>query len=376
MTGGVRKRGKKWYYYFDAGIIDGKRKKVERVGGTTKKEAENALRNAIAEFNSCGQILTESDINFSDYLDYWYNEYVLVNCKFNTQVSYKSAIENHIKPELGIYKLKSLTPAKLQEFFNKKHMDGMAKQSLTKYKGILSLSLKMAVYPYQLIKESPLTYIKLPKSNKIKKDKKILSLDELEIILSKFPFGHRFHIPLQIAFHTGLRASEVCGLTWNNIDLENKTLTVEKILLTKNSSNFEFTSPKTTNSSRTIHIGDTLCNLLKKNKEWQEENELKYGKFYNHSNKNYVCLDENGNFINTNKFKYLSYVVNKNLNIPFNFHMLRHTHATLLFENGANPKDIQERLGHSRIDVTLNTYSHVTKKLKNETVDIFENAIN
>lgn len=56
--------------------------------------------------------------------------------------------------------------------------------------------------------------------------------------------------------------------------------------------------------------------------------------------------------------------------------MLRHTHATILFENGANAKDIQERLGHSRIDVTLNIYSHVTRKLKNETVNIFENAIN
>lgn len=55
--------------------------------------------------------------------------------------------------------------------------------------------------------------------------------------------------------------------------------------------------------------------------------------------------------------------------------MLRHTHATLLFVNGANPKDIQERLGHSRIDITLNTYSHLTKKVKKETVDIFEKAI-
>ena len=71
----------------------------------------------------------------------------------------------------------------------------------------------------------------------------------------------------------------------------------------------------------------------------------------------------------------MSQVINKQLNIAFSFHMLRHTHATMLFENGANIKDIQERLGHSRIDVTMNTYSHVTKKLKRETIYIFEAAI-
>ncbi len=57
----------------------------------------------------------------------------------------------------------------------------------------------------------------------------------------------------------------------------------------------------------------------------------------------------------------------------FNFHSLRHTHATLLLENGAKMKEISERLGHSRISITMDTYSHVTDKMRNETVDIMEN---
>ncbi|MBK1025975.1 tyrosine-type recombinase/integrase, partial [Enterococcus faecium] len=56
-----------------------------------------------------------------------------------------------------------------------------------------------------------------------------------------------------------------------------------------------------------------------------------------------------------------------------NFHSLRHTHATLLLENGAKMKEISERLGHSRISITMDTYSHVTDKMRNETVDIMEN---
>lgn len=73
--------------------------------------------------------------------------------------------------------------------------------------------------------------------------------------------------------------------------------------------------------------------------------------------------------------KYLSRVVNYELFINFNFHSLRHTHATMLLENGAEPKDIQVRLGHSKFSTTMDTYSHVTKKMKNETIDIFESLV-
>jgi len=68
-------------------------------------------------------------------------------------------------------------------------------------------------------------------------------------------------------------------------------------------------------------------------------------------------------------------VVNYELGIRYNFHSLRHTHATILLEGGAVPKDIQERLGHSKIATTIDTYSHVTLKMKNDTVSILEDII-
>ena len=100
MKGGVRKRGKKWYYYFDAASIDGKRKKIERVGGLTKKEAETALRKAINEYENCGTVKTESSISVADYFNFWYDDYVKINCKHNTQVGYANTIKNHIIPKL------------------------------------------------------------------------------------------------------------------------------------------------------------------------------------------------------------------------------------------------------------------------------------
>lgn len=375
MKGSVRKKGNRWYYSFYTGTVDGKRKRIERSGGDTKKEAETALRNALNEFENCGSVLNESNISVSDYFDYWHKEYALINCKYNTQVNYKRIIEKHIKPNLGVYKLKTLTPAILQEFLNKKYRNGFAKNTLSNFYGVLSGALKMAVYPYKLIKENPMTYVTMPKYNNINNDKddlKILSLENFKEIINRFPEGSNFYIPLQIAFNTGMRAAEVCGLTWDCIDLKNNTITIKKIIIYKNKE-WIFGTPKTKSSYRTILIGNTLVNILKHHKKYQIKNKLKYGKHYTLSN--FVCTKENGELVTTNSLKYLSRVVNYELQIPFNFHSLRHTHATMLLESGANIKDIQKRLGHSKLATTMDTYSHVTKNLSKDSVAKFESII-
>ena len=75
MQGGVRKKGDNWYYYFELAKVEGKRKKIERKGGKTKKEAQAALRKAIAEYENAGSLQERSDMSFSDYLDFWYKNY-------------------------------------------------------------------------------------------------------------------------------------------------------------------------------------------------------------------------------------------------------------------------------------------------------------
>lgn len=132
--------------------------------------------------------------------------------------------------------------------------------------GVLSKGLRMAVYPYQFIKENPMQYVQLPKikeKQKDKKDLKIITIEEFNKIIERFPEGSSFYIPCQIAFHTGMRAGEVCALTWDCVDLKNKTIRVEKTLIGKGKGIWELASPKTESSYRTIAIGDTLVNILK-----------------------------------------------------------------------------------------------------------------
>jgi len=400
MEGHVRKRGDKWYFSFEASNVDGKRKRIERVGGRTKKEAEAALRIALQEYNNAGLHFEPSEISVSDYLDYWMKNYVKVNCKYNTIDGYERIIKNHLKPAIGTFKLKSITSAILQQYVNDKSNQGFTRHYLVNIVSVLSGSFSAAVFPFQFIKENPMQYVKLPKtdSSKYETDRKVISQEDFKKIIERFPQGNSFYIPLQIAYHTGTRVGECCSLTWDNIDLEKKVIKITRSLVKKENKQWYFETTKTPKSVRDIPIGNTLLEILKKHNLWQKQNRLKVGQYYNNyyvdkDNRiysvdgtkeykttddqiNLVCTNESGGFVTPESIRYCSRVINYELLIQFNFHALRHTHATILIENGANMKDVQERLGHSRLATTMDTYTHLTEKMSKDTVDIFEKAVN
>lgn len=401
MAGHIRKRGNKWYYSFEASRVDGKRKRIERVGGRTKKEAEAALRIALQEYENAGLHLVQSEISVADYMDYWFKNYVMVNCKYNTQSAYEIIIRNHIKPALGVYKLKSLTPTMLQEFVNNKYLTGISKNHLTNIICVLRGSLKYAVHPCNFIKDNPMQYVKYPKyeHSKTEINHKVITTEEFNHIIERFPIGTTFHIPIMIGYYTGCRIGEVMALTWDDIDLDKGIIDVNKIIY-KRKPNWYFGSTKTKSSVRKIKIGKTLIDTLKQHRKLQMENRLKYGQHYIQQYEveemdgnetlrriyslplsvnpdvmkpiQMVCTKENGEIATPDTFKYASRVINYSLGIPFNFHSLRHTHATILIENGANIKDVQKRLGHANIETTLGTYTHATEKMAEQSVEIFE----
>lgn len=374
MKGSVRKRGNKWSFYFDLGVVDKKRKRKEKGGFNTKKEAQEALRIALNEYDSTGIFKEESSISVSDYFDFWLHNYVEVNCKYNTITTYRNVIENHIKPELGDRKLKSLSPSLMQEFINNK-ADDFSRKTIDNIYSVLNNAFKMAIMPYEHLKSNPIQYIRKPKFvNKKNNDLKIITLDEFNQLTERYTFSTSYHIPMQIGFHTGMRVGEVCALTWDDIDFENKTVNIDKTMIMKKGVRFEIGTVKNEGSERKIVVGDTLLKILKKQKAWQSQNKLRYGEFYAKEDYNFICTREDGSVITTNSLKNLNKVAQK-MGIDFTFHSLRHTHASMLLENGANIKDIQIRLGHSKISTTLDIYSHITNKRETAIVSIFETAI-
>ncbi len=400
MAGHVRKRGTKWYYSFEVGMVDGKRKRIERVGGRTKKEAEQALRQAIDEYEGKGAFLDEKDISVSTFLDQWMNEHVKLNCRPNTYKAYYSLIKNHIKPELGTYKLKYVTPALLQQFINKKYRQGFSKSTLTSTLGTLSHSFKYAVYPCQYLKENPVQYVKVPKFETVTEEKRVLTREEFNQIIERYPKGHHYHIPLMIGFYTGLRIGEVLGLTWDDINLNEGYIHVNKIVYRNQPYGFCFGAPKTRTSTRKVKIGATLISCLEEHYKEQLNYKSDFNEHYlcyyiellrDESNKEiralrttpaskisdratikFVCTRPNGKLIDQANMSSIDKMIKKEFNIPFTFHVLRHTHATMLIEAGANIKDVQLRLGHADISVTLNTYTHGTDEMASRSVDLFE----
>lgn len=424
--GKVDKTGKpkpaNWEYRFEAAKIDGKRKHISKSGFRTKKEAEDAGAKALAEYNNAGLKFEPSDMSYADYLDYWFDNYVKVSCKYNTQMAYNQIIEQHLKPALGMYKLRSLTPVLIQEYVNKKFVTGLKKTTLTNIMSVLSGSLRYAVVPAQLLTSSPAEYIKYPSQKRSPKETNriILSIDDFNRMLDRFEKGNPFRYALLIGFHTGLRIGEVYGLTWDDIDFNERTLDVNKQTYKRNygvdvrevmkqkgkreeKSAWYFGETKTASSTRKIKIGDTLIRELREYKAIQAQNELLYGEYYTQifmkkeidekgkdiyrlieveksvpvglPQANLIMRKENGQYSSSDSFKYAARVIHYDLGIAFNFHSLRHTHATALIEGGVSPKAVQARLGHENIETTLQTYVHNTEAMEQTAVDVFEKTL-
>lgn len=416
MQGGVRKRGSTWSYYFDLGKVDGKRKKKEKGGFRTKKEAEAALAAAMNEYNNAGQVFEPSEVTVSDYLDQWYELYCKPNLKYNTQVGYLHIIEGHIKPKFGTYKLKAINSAVLQEYANSLKLNGYSRSYILGILTTFQSALDYAIEPLHYITQNPMKMVKFPKVERKPRERIILTLDEWQQIIDRFQ-ETRYYIPLMIGFYTGLRISEAFALTWDDIDFEKRTVSVNKQIVKRNfgadvrkvvekkgrkeqRSSWYFTTPKTHTSIRTVPFGETLYQALKQEKTEQMKNEMKYGEFYTihvlkkeideKGNDMYrivpiqkcvesplqrvhlICITENGQYTSTDSFKFCSRVIHNELHLAFDYHSLRHTHATLLIESGANVKNVQTRLGHTNIQTTLQTYVHDTEKMAEQSVELFE----
>lgn len=417
MKGSVRKRGNTWSYYFDMGTIEGKRKKKEKGGFASKKEAEAALASALTEYNHAELIFDPVDTTVADYLDLWFDQYCKINLKYNTQMAYIQVIEHHLKPQFGKFKLKSITPAIIQNYINDLKLQGFALSTLKSIFCVISAAMKYAVEPLHYIPHNPCQYVKIPKYEKKRQELHVfLSDDDMKKIITRFPPNNPFYVPIMIGYYTGIRISECFGLTWDRIDLKNRTITINRQTVKRNfgdvrnsldkgrkkmdKSLWYFQTPKTPTSNRVIPYGETLQKILIKAHRDKQKNRLQYGEFFheyyvkaerdekgetieriicvdrgvpvNLPSIDLVCVRSDGSMLTTDSFKFVCRVVRQELHIAFNYHSLRHTHATMLVEAGAPIKDVQERLGHAHVETTIDKYVHNTDDMKKTTVDLFD----
>ena len=392
----VRKRGTKWQYQFEAAVVAGKRKQITKSGFRTKKEALEAGAKALAEYNDCGLTFTPSEVSFNDYLDYWIKGYAVINLKSTTVANYEKKIRLYIKPELGVYKLKTLTPAILQSFINKKFNEGFSRNTLLVLKGILSGCLNYAVEPLKFIKYNPMSSVKLPLKRAVpdtptrKKEKHILTDEEVKRIFERFPYGHSCYLPLQLAYRCGLRLGEAFALTWEDINFDDRTMNITKQVQYENK--FWYLTDTKYKSDRIIDIDNIMLDILKKYKQQQRKDKIYYGEHYtiirindkkqiidndNGNEIHFINIRENGTYIQPRVMQHCFRIIHHKLGYKdLDYHSLRHTHATMLLSAGVNVKAVQERLGHKKIDMTLDVYAHATDEMRRQALEVLNKKSN
>lgn len=230
------------------------------------------------------------------------------------------------------------------------------------------------------------------------------TIDEIEKILSRFKKNKAFICAFLTACYTGMRTGEVFALTWDDIDLENRTIKISKTVYVKDKSRegrWYIGSTKTEGSEREVYICDTLYSILVNYKEQQDKNKKEFGKKYKYyslkeiKNKygkvvEYVIVESkskkdradmvftkrDGLYSGTDVIKYPFKIIRNELGIKARFYDLRSSFATISLRNGCEIKDIAEVLGHRRIETTEKYYISSTENDKIKVTKSIENSFN
>ena len=373
-TGTIRKktvcRNGKNYVYWEAryteGYDPGTGKQIQRsVTGKTQKDVAKKLKEATAAIDA-KTYTAPSKMTVGQWLDIWTDEY-LTAVKPTTLYSYKAAVRNHLKPQLGAIRLDSLTPHALQSFYNSLLYPDESKQALSaktvkNIHGILHKALQKAV-TNGYIRFNPAADCELPR----RIQKELQPLDEEQIsAFMRFIKGSPYEDLYIVTLFTGMREGEVHGLLWDCVDLQKGTILINKQLQYVRSSRGQFRLVPTKNSKgRTITVAPYVVSTLRKVRLHQLENQLRYGECW--ENTGFVFTDDLGQHLKPqNTYREFKRIVSAMGTPNTRFHDLRHSYAVAAIRSGDDIKTVQENLGHATAAFTLDVYGHVTEQMKRE----------
>lgn len=368
MKGHLKKRSKdSWTIVVDLGLkANGKRNQKWKSTKGTKKEAEALLARMLAELED-GVYIDAKKTSVSDYLDKWIVS-IKGSVSSTTYERYQQLCDKHLKPTIGNIALNKLQAIRISELYSvameSGRIDGkggLSKQTVLHMHRVLKRTLSQAV-KWGLLSRNPCDAVdNIPKPSK--KERLTFTTEETLSLLEQLN-GNPLYLPVLIAVTTGMRRGEILGLRWKDIDLDKKRLYIRQIVIETRQYGLEVKQPKTDASSRTIALPQIAIEAIKKYRVEQAELCLQLGKgltpesmlFNEYSGLNVpnrITVNFRS-FIKSHGFKHVT------------FHDLRHTHATHLLEQNIHPKIVSERLGHSTIALTMNTYSHVMPTMQEE----------
>ncbi|MCK4004402.1 site-specific integrase [Streptococcus suis] len=349
--------------------------KKTSVTGRTRKETRQKARQAQDEFISNGCTVTKvvPIKNYQELADLWLESYRLT-VKPQTYEQSKRMLYNHLIPVFGALKLSKLSVSYIQAFIND------LSTKLVHYAVVHSINRRVLQYgvSLQLLPFNPARDIIIPKQPKKENQAiKFIASEDLKVLLgymeklSNQKYGHYFdYVLYSVLLATGCRFGEVVALEWSDIDFENGTISI-----TKNYSKYVdlVGTPKSKAGIRNISIDKKTINLLRLYKNRQRQLFLEVGArassvVFATPTREYQDLAIRQDSLKRRCAK---------IGIPrFTLHAFRHTHASLLLNAGISYKELQYRLGHSTLAMTMDIYSHLSKDKEKEAVSYYEKAMN
>ena len=364
-----RKDGK-WEIRVTTGRNPGTGKAIRRSFYFDSQAEARKYMNASAVAVDEGTYLDPSSVTVREWLDTWTADYI-GGVKPRTQDTYKQTVRVHLTPTLGAVRLQSLTAPAIQKVYNQKIKGGLNPKTIRNIHGVFHKALEQAV-KVGFLRVNPSAACELPR---VKKPAiKPLEGAQVKAFLKEIS-ANKYKYLFTVALLTGMRESEILGLTWSAVNFHTGELLVDKQLQRRKleSGAVEYTFEPTKNDkARRIKPGKTAMDSLRHVRTSQLEQKLQKGQLWNNPN-DLVFTHENGQHIAPNTIIHALNKIKNAIGCPgFRFHDIRHTYATLALQNGVDVKTLSESLGHATVAFTLDVYGHVTSAMQDNAASIMD----
>jgi len=361
-----RKDGR-WEARYTIGRDPGTGKQIQKsVYGQTQSDVVKKLQ-SIANSVNCEIYNEPSKLKVTDWLNIWISQYT-IDLKPLTLKTYLGHINNHIIPSLGSVKLMALKPHHIQSFVNKLN-ENYSPKTIKNIHGTLHKALAQAI-ELEYITKNPADSCKLPRITKV--DIKPLDTAQIALFLKAIE-KHRFEKAYIVDLFTGMRQSELIGLTWDCINFEVGSIYLYR-QYQKLKGGYKFVTLKN-NKTRTVFPAKFIMNVLRDVRTKQLECQLKAGIAWQNSN-NFVFTNEIGDHIKHETLSKNYKNIVKSIGLDhLRFHDLRHSYAVVSLLAGDDIKTVQENLGHHSASFTLDTYAHVSEEMKKKSSERMDRLI-
>ncbi len=352
-----------WCATYSAGYNEKGKRKRRTIFGKTKQAVQNKLHKLLSEV-AAGTPVEPHRMTVGEFMDRWLTGAAKTVVKPTTYANYEGVIKNHIKPHLSGVPLQKLAVIHIQGLYSAMARDGKSAETIRLTHAVLRRALKQGVR-WRLIPYNVCADVDRPRVAKA--DIAPLNAEQVAKFL-KVTEHDRHSALFTLAIAAGMRSGELFGLQWPDVDLKAGVIMVTHTL-TELQGKLFLTEPKAAKGRRCINLPAVAIEALKKHRKQMRAE--------GHDDVPWVFCDTQGGPLRRSHFRERVFKpLLKKAGLPdIRFHDLRHTSATLLLSAGVHPKIVQERLGHSQISVTLDTYSHVLPTMQLEAADKLDSIL-